>query len=283
MAEYLPKRCPKALEMMKATASTQVTFDYADEADAMRKFRVALMLGPIVNAIWANSPYSAGLPTGFASARSQVWLGMDPDRSGLLPDLLADGLSFERWLRYLLDVPMLFVVVEDEYRPADGLTFRAFMASGHDGYYPTMADWEIHLTTVFPEVRLKHFLEIRGADATPPALAVAVAAFWKGVLYDDRALAEADQICDTIAPAELAGLFAAASRTGLATRSGAIDVLDFAERIAQISTDGLRRQKEDPSYLNPVRDLLRRGASPGTTLHLRPPMAHAELIAAFEY
>ncbi len=285
MAQYLPGRCPMAPEMMKATASTQVAFDYFDEADAMRKFRVALKLSPFVNAIWANSPYYAGEPTGFASYRTLVWLGMDPDRSGLLPELLADGLSFDRWVRYLLDVPMLFVVEEDEYHPADGLTFREFMASGHDGYFPTMADWEIHLTTVFPEVRLKHFLEIRGADATPPALAVAVAALWKGLLYDSEGLAEAEKLSATIAPGDLPHLFAEIGRTGLATAFGGTSVLEFDERVIRIATAGLNRQGEAGAdrFLDPVRAILLRGTSTGTDLLFRKPMAHAERLAAFEY
>jgi glutamate--cysteine ligase len=285
MAEYLPGRCPKALEMMKATASTQVTFDYADEADAMRKFRVALKLSPLVNAIWANSSHYAGKPTGFASYRSQVWLGMDPDRSGLLQELLADGLSFERWVRYLLDVPMLFVCEEDEYRPADGLTFREFMASGHDGYFPTMADWELHLTTVFPEVRLKHFLEVRGADANPPALAVAVAALWKGLLYDSEALAGAEELSEKIAPRDLPHLFSEIGRTGLATRFGADTVLAFNGRIVQLAEAGLTRQGEpgDTRYLESVREILLRGSSPGSELLHRKSATFAEQIAAFEY
>ncbi len=265
MAEYLPGRCPKALEMMKATASTQVTFDYADEADAMRKFRVALMLSPIVNAIWANSPNYAGKPTGFASYRSQIWLGMDPDRSGLLPELLADGLSFERWVRYLLDVPMLFVCEEDEYHPADGLTFRQFMASGHDGYFPTISDWELHLTTVFPEVRLKHFLEVRGADANPPALALAVPALWKGLLYGAGVLESADGLCDEFDPREMPDLFDVVSRTGLATPFANTTVLSLAETLAEMAADGLGEQGEPDAvrFLDPVFEILRAGMSPG--------------------
>ena len=283
MAEYLPGRCPKAMEMMKATASTQVAFDYADEADAMRKFRVALTLSPIANAIWANSPYYAGKSTGYASYRSRVWLGMDPDRSGLLPDLLAEELSFERWVRYLLDVPMLFVCEEGAYLPADGLTFRRFMASGHGDYFPTLADWEIHLTTVFPEVRLKTFLEIRGADATRPALAVAIAAFWKGLLYDDEALTAAEAVCDAIAANELPRLFAETSETGLATPFAGSTVLDLARRIVRIALDGLKRQGEAVRYLEPIQLLIERGTSPGTDLLQRPQLSHAELVAAFEY
>ncbi len=285
MAEYLPKRCPMAFEMMKATASTQVAFDYSDEADAMRKFRVALTLSPITNAIWANSPIYAGRPTGYASYRSQIWLGMDPERSGLLPELLSDGLSFDRWVRYLLDVPMLFLCRDGEYIPADGLTFRTFMDRGHEGDYPTLTDWDIHLTTVFPEVRLKQFLEIRGADANPPALAVAVAALWKGLLYDDTALGEAEALCAAIPPHGLANLFAEISRTGLATPCAGTTVLDLAKRLGAIAEAGLQRQGEPGAigFLEPVREILDRGFSPGSVLQNRQDPTRLECLDLFGY
>ena len=176
MAEYLPRRSPTALHMMKATASTQVTLDFADEADAARKFTTALKLGPIVNAIWGNAPLYAGKATGCVSYRGRIWQGMDPDRSGLLLDLLERGFSFDAWVDYLLDAPMMFTCVNGGYRPAEGRTFRDFMQTGQDGYYPALSDWETQLTTVFPEVRLKKFLEVRGADAVPGPLALGVPA-----------------------------------------------------------------------------------------------------------
>lgn len=286
MAEYLPERCPMALAMMKATASTQVAFDYADEVDAMRKFRVALTLSPIINAIWANSPYYAGRPTGFASYRSQIWLGMDPDRSGLLPEFLNRGPSFDRWVDYLLHVPMLFVCHGGQYSPAGGMTFAEFLRRGHNGRKPTMADWEIHLTTVFPEVRLKHFLEIRGADANPPALALAVPALWMGLLYDEESLGLAESLCGTIEPQELPGLFAESSRTGLATPFAGTTLLTLATRAVVIARNGLERLGEPDAtrFLTPANEVLRSGQSPGSAfLDLKRVPTHEQLICTSEY
>ncbi len=286
MAEYLPERCPMALAMMKATASTQVAFDYSSEADAMRKFRVALLLSPIVNAIWANSPYYAGRPTGFASYRSQIWLGMDPDRSGLLPEFLSRGPSFDRWVDYLLHIPMLFVCHEGRYVPAAGTTFAEFLRRGNSGRMPTMADWEIHLTTVFPEVRLKQFLEIRGADANAPALAMAVPALWKGLLYDGESLSLAETLCGNIEPHELPGLFADSSRTGLATPFAGTTLLELATRVTLIARKGLKRQNEPDAsrFLDSAVEILEGGESLGTSLlRATPPPSARDLICTFEY
>lgn len=270
MAEYLPARCPMAAHMMKATASTQAAFDYADEADAGRKFAAALTLGPVLNAVWGNSPLYAGEPTGWAAYRGRVWLGMDPDRSGLLPHLLADGLSFDRWVGYLLDVPMLFTVRAGGYHPAGGRTFRDFLDRGIDGRFPTRSDWEVHLTTVFPEARLKQFLEVRGADANPPALALAVPAVWKGLLYDPDALAAASEVARRFRPAELPTLFEAAARDGLAAVWQGRPLLGWAAELAGIARDGLRRQAErtglpdERAYLDPVFEVIERGTSSGS-------------------
>ena len=272
MAEYLPARGPKAAHMMQATASTQAAFDYADEADAVRKFAAALTLGPVVNAVWGNSPLYGGEPTGWASFRGRVWLGMDPDRSGLLTHLLNDGLSFDRWVRYLLDVPMLFTVRDGGYHPAGGRTFRDFLARGINGRFPTLADWEVHLTTVFPEARLKQFLEVRGADANPQALALAVPAVWKGLLYDAGALAAAGDLARHFRPADLPGVFEAAARHGLAAEHGGRALLAWAREVIEVAAGGLRRQAErsglpdERPFLDPVFEVLERGMSPGSEM-----------------
>lgn len=280
MAEFLPTRSETAQHMMKATASTQVAFDYESEADAVRKFAVALTLGPVVNAVWGNSPLYGGELTGWVSYRGRVWLGMDADRSGLLAELLADGLSFERWANYLLDVPMLFVVAGREYRPAGGRTFRQFWQSGIDGRFPTKTDWEIHITTVFPEVRLKRFLEVRGADANPPALALAVPAMWKGLLYSDTALSAAAEVAKRIPPGELCGLFEATARQGLAAEFGGRPVGAWAKEVADIAAGGL--PADERRFLDPVFAVLEAGKSPGMGwegVNLTP----AEVLPRFEY
>jgi glutamate--cysteine ligase len=220
--------------------------------------------------VWGNSPLYAGEPTGWASYRGRVWLGMDPDRCGLLPHLLAAGLSFDRWVSYLLEVPMLFTVRDGGYHPAGGRTFRDFLTNGIDGRFPTLADWEVHLTTVFPEARLKQFLEVRGADANPPALALAVPAVWKGVLYDADALAAAGEIARHFRPADLPHVFEAAARHGLVAEHGGHTLLAWAGEVIDIAADGLRRQAErsglpdERPFLDPVVEILDRGTSPGT-------------------
>jgi glutamate--cysteine ligase len=264
MAEYLPQRSPSALEMMKATASTQAAFDFSDEADASLKFATALALSPVVNAAWGNAPVYAGRPTGLVSYRGRVWRGMDPDRSGLLPGLLAGGVSFARWVDYLLDVPMMFTCIGGRYRPAGGRTFRDFLERGEGGHFPTRHDWEVHLTTVFPEVRMKRFIEVRGADANGPALAACVPALWKGLLYDDDALAGASDLARSIRVEDLPGLFDAAYRQGLSAEYRGRSLCDWCRELAGLSADGLRRQGSDEArYLEPLFAVLERGRSPG--------------------
>ena len=280
MAEYLPSRSPTALAMMKATASTQAAFDYADEADAVTKFTVALKLGPLFNALLVNGAYRHGEPSGWASYRGRVWQGMDPDRSGPLVTLLDHGLSFESYRDYLLDVPMLFLFRDGDYRPAGGRTFRDYLTHGIDGRFPTPADWELHLTTVFPDVRLKNFLEVRGADATPPATALGVPAFWKGLLYDPESLAEAAAMADTIAPGDLPGLGESVSRHGLNATHAGRSVRAWATELLDLATRGLTNQDaaDEVTYL----ESLRRVAS----LEPTHPVGHIRrdaILASLEY
>jgi glutamate--cysteine ligase len=280
MAEFLPARSETAQHMMKATASTQAAFDYADEADAVRKFTVALALGPVVNAVWGNSPLYGGENSGWVSYRGRVWLGMDADRSGLLTRLLADGLSFERWADYLLDVPMLFVIDGRDYKPVGGRTFRDYMRHGLDGRFPTKVDWEVHITTVFPEARLKQFIEVRGADANPPPLALAVPALWKGLLYDDTALSAAVELARRFPPAELCGLFEQIARQGLAAEFGGRSVLAWAKEVAAIAVNGL--PADERRFLDPVFAVLEAGQSPGMGWRAGR-FTPAEVLPKFEY
>ena len=263
MAEYLPTRSPTALHMMKATASTQVTFDYADEADAGRKFAVALMLAPVVNAMFANSPMYAGKRTEFVSFRANVWHRMDPDRSGLLTELLAGDVTFARWVQHALDVPLLILADGDSFRPAPGVTFRTFLNRGIDGRFPTRHDWDVHLSTLFTEARLKRFLEVRGADATPAPLALAVPAVWKGLLYDADALAAALGLSRHFKPAELRPLSEAASRFGLRAEHRGKPLADWCREVVAIADAGLKRHGEEAACLESLRDVLAHGRSPG--------------------
>lgn len=280
MAEYLPTRSPTALHMMKATASTQVTFDYKDEADAGRKFAVALALSPVVNALFANAPMSAGKRTDFVSYRGHIWHNMDPDRSGLLTDLLAGEVTFARWVQLVLDVPLLFLTDGDTLRPAPGVTFREFLRQGIDGRFPTRHDWDVHLSTMFTEARLKRFLEVRGADATPTPLALAVPALWKGLLYDADALDTATDLARGFAPEELRHLSEAASRFGLKAEHRDAPLTDCCREVVALADAGLRRQGEEVAYLDPLRDVIASGRSPG---ELWPRGGVREVLAACEY
>ena len=177
------------LDMMFRTCTVQVNLDFASEADMVKKFRVGLALQPVATALFANSPFREGKPNGFLSYRSQIWTDVDPDRSGMLPFVFEDGMGFERYVDYALDVPMYFVYRDGKYIDVAGQCFRDFLDGKLPelpGELPTMSDWADHLTTIFPEVRLKHFLEMRGADGGPWAH-LRLPALWVGLLYDERA------------------------------------------------------------------------------------------------
>ncbi|MEQ9170161.1 MAG: glutamate--cysteine ligase [Rhodospirillales bacterium] len=190
MREYMPTRGGLGLEMMQSTCTVQVNLDFNSEAVMRQMFRVALALQPIATALWANSPFRHGKPNGFLSYRSHIWTDVDPDRCGTLPFVFEDGFGFEQYVDYILDVPMYFVYRNGTYINAAGQSFRDFMAGklpALPGELPTMKDWEDHMTTAFPEVRLKTFLEMRGADGGPWARLCALSAFWVGLLYDTQA------------------------------------------------------------------------------------------------
>jgi glutamate--cysteine ligase len=191
MRDYMPKRGNLGLDMMTRTCTVQVNLDFADEADMVKKFRVSLALQPIATALFADSPFTEGKPNGYLSYRSHIWTDTDPDRTGMLDFVFEDGFGFERYVDYLLDVPMYFSYRGGEYVDLAGKSFRDFMAGRLDalpGALPTMKDWADHMTTAFPEVRLKKYLEMRGADGGPWNRLCALPAFWVGLLYDDEAL-----------------------------------------------------------------------------------------------
>lgn len=281
MAEYLPTKCPHGLHMMKATASTQVTFDYADEADAGRKFAVARKLGPVVNALFANAPRYAGQGTEFVSFRGRIWQGMDPDRTGLLISLLESEVTYARWVQLVLDVPLLLLRDGDALLPAPGVTFRQFLNHGINGRFPTRRDWDVHLSTMFTEVRMKTFIEVRGADAAPAPLALAVPAVWKGLLYDPVALSAAVELANNFAPTELRPLSETVSRRGLHAEHRGKPLIEFCREVVAIADTGLTRQCEDASYLDPLREVLADGRSPGAKWPKDATVA--EVLKACEY
>ncbi|MGO4552235.1 glutamate--cysteine ligase [Lysobacter sp. 2RAF19] len=191
MRAYMPKRGSLGLDMMTRTCTVQVNLDFASEADMVKKFRTSLALQPIATALFADSPFTEGKPNGFLSYRSHIWTDTDPDRTGMLDFVFEDGFGFERYTDYLLDVPMYFVYRNGEYLDASGKSFRKFLDGKLDvtpGALPTLRDWSDHMTTAFPEVRLKKYLEMRGADSGPWNRICALPAFWVGLLYDDASL-----------------------------------------------------------------------------------------------
>ncbi|MFN7145557.1 MAG: glutamate--cysteine ligase [Myxococcota bacterium] len=261
MREYLPQHGELAHWMMKGTCSVQANFDYADEEDCARKFHVALALGPLNTAIFANSPVAEGRPTGFASYRGYVWTRTDPARTGF-PAAVRAGYTHARWVDYLLDTPMMFYRPGGTWAPAHGVTFRQWMDRGIDGVYPTADDWTLHQTSVFPEVRVKRTIEIRGADAVNIDLSVAFCALWTGLLYGalDEATALADRFAATAGTPEERHL--AGARAGLSASYGDHAAVDWARELVAVAEKGLRAIGEDTAHLAPLAERVASGRSP---------------------
>ncbi|MBM6592696.1 glutamate--cysteine ligase [Microvirga pudoricolor] len=191
MTDYMPKVGTRGLDMMYRTSTVQVNLDYGSEADMVKKLRVSLALQPIATAIFANSPFTDGKPNGFLSGRSHIWLDTDNNRSGMMPGAFEDGFGFEQYVDWALDVPMYFVKRDSTYHDVTGASFRDLLEGKlpqMPGERATRSDWANHVSTLFPEVRLKRYLEMRGADVGPPEHITALSAFWVGLLYDETAL-----------------------------------------------------------------------------------------------
>ena len=242
MRAHMPRVGKLGLDMMLRTCTVQVNLDFASETDMVRKFRVSLALQPIATALFANSPFLEGEPSGFLSYRSQIWTDTDPQRSGMLPFVFEPGMGFERYVDWVLDVPMYFVYRDGRYLDASGQSFRDFMAGrlpALPGERPTISDWSDHLTTAFPEVRLKRFLEMRGADAGSWRSLCGLPALWTGLLYDDTALAAADDLVRGWTVQDHARLRAEVPRTALATPFRTGTVGDVAREMVAIAKAGL--------------------------------------------
>ena len=258
------------MDMMHATASVQASFDYADEADMVSKLRVALRVSSIVSGIFANSSLHRGRPSGFISRRMHVWRYTDPERCGGIPFVFDEDFGYARYAEWALDVPMFFIVRDGLYTPLRGRTFRAFLRDGFEGRRATLADFDRHLTTLFPDVRLKRLLEMRGADCVAEDLVCAVPALWKGILYDDDARAAAESLVAAWSPSDREAAFDAVALGGLAARAGGRAILDWARELSRISAEGLRRiahrnaaGHDERIHLEPVFALLEGGRSPG--------------------
>jgi glutamate--cysteine ligase len=243
MRAYMPKKGSFGLDMMLRTCTVQVNLDYSSEADMVKKFRTSLALQPLATALFANSPFADGKPNGFLSYRSEMWKDTDPDRCGTLPFVFEDGMGFERYVDYALDVPMYFLYRNGTYLDVTGLSFRDLMAGklpGYEGELPSMTDWENHLTTIFPEVRLKRFLEMRGADGAPWKGICALSAFWVGLMYDTSALDAAWDLVKDWSLETYEQLRFDVPEHGLKASLGDGTLQDLAKQVLEISGQGLR-------------------------------------------
>ena len=245
MRAWMPQRGTLGLDMMLRTCTVQVNLDFESETDMRRKMRVGMALQPLATALFACSPFREGRPNGWLSWRSQCWTDTDLDRCGLLGFALEDGFGFERWVDYALDVPMYFVHRGDDYLNVAGRSFRDFMEGRLPelpGQRPTIADWTDHLSTAFPEVRLKRFLEMRGADAGPWRALCALPAFWTGLLYDRRALDEAEALTAEWTLADLEALRTEGARQGLQATIRRQSLQAVARTALEIARGGLERR-----------------------------------------
>ena len=253
MRSYMPKVGGLGLDMMLRTCTVQANLDFASEADMVEKFRLSLALQPLATALWANSPFVEGKPTGWLSTRARVWTDTDPDRTGLLAFVFEEGFGFSRYVDYALDVPMYFIKRDGRYVDVSGLSFRAFMEgrlTGHEGEYPTLKDWGDHLTTAFPEVRLKTYLEMRGADAGCKPMLDALPAFWWGLLYDAGARAAAWDLVKSWSREDREALRLDAARIGLKAEAAGRSLQAVAQDVLAIADKALAaRGQGEERYL----------------------------------
>jgi glutamate--cysteine ligase len=276
MREYMPKVGGLGLDMMFRTCTVQANLDFGSEADMVAKFRTSLALQPICTALFANSPFIEGKPSGFVSARANVWTDTDPDRTGMLDFVFKDGFGFETYAKYALDVPMYFAKRGDRYIDLAGRSFRDFMdgkLAELPGEKPTMKDWADHTTTIFPEVRLKQYLEMRGADSGPWSRLCALPALWTGIFYDGAALAAAWDLCKGWKIEDHERLRADVARVGLKAEIAGRTVQDVAKDMLAIAREGLKRRNrlsggmvDESGYLAELDEIAASGITPAERL-----------------
>lgn len=277
MKEYMNRVGRLGQQMMFRTCTVQTNLDYGSEVDMVKKFRVSLALQPLGTALFANSPFMDGRPNGFLSYRSHIWTDTDPDRTGMLPFVFEDGFGFERYVDYALDVPMYFVRRGGTYMNAAGLNFRDFLDGKLPilpGEKPAIDDFEDHLSTIFPEVRLKRFLEMRGSDSGPWDSLCAFSAFWTGVLYDDDALDAAWEHVKDWTAEERETLRRGVSVLGLKTPiPGGRSLQDLAVEVLAIARKGLGRRgklstsgDDETGFLSQLDEIARTGVTPAERL-----------------
>lgn len=278
MDGYMQKVGTHGTQMMRRTCTVQVNLDFATEADMVRKLRVALALQPVATALFANSPFFEGRLNGHKSWRSRVWRDLDADRTGMLPFVFEEGFGFEAWVQYALDVPMYFVYRDGTYIDALGQSFRDFLKGelpALPGEKPTMSDWADHLTTAFPEARLKKFIEMRGADGGPWRRLCALPAFWVGLLYDGAALDAAWDLAKGWSAETREELRVAASVDGLQARVDGVSMHVLARSCVEIAETGLRARArpgaggmipDETHFLNALKESVETGRAPADEL-----------------
>ena len=276
MRAYMPKKGSLGLDMMLRTCTIQANLDFDSEADMIMKFRTSLALQPIATALFACSPFTEGKPNGFLSARANVWTDTDPDRTGMLDFVFADGFGYERYADYALDTPMYFAKRGETYVDLSGQSFRKFMTEGLDalpGERATAKDWADHLTTLFPEVRLKQYLEMRGADGGPWSRICALPALWAGILYDAPSLAAAWDLCKDWDIADHERLRRDVTRLGLKAEVAGRSVRDIAVDLVEIAKHGLKNRArfsggmvDERGYLSELEDIADSGVTPADRL-----------------
>jgi glutamate--cysteine ligase len=272
MRDYMPKKGTLGLDMMLRTCTVQVNLDFESEADMVKKLRVGLALQPVATALFADSPFTEGKPNGFLSYRSHIWTDTDPDRCGTLPFAFEPSMGFERYVDYLLDVPMYFVYRDGRYIDAAGQSFRDFLAGklpALPGEIPGMGDWVDHLTTAFPEVRLKKFIEMRGADGGPWQRLCALPALWVGLVYDQAALDAAWEMVRDWTEEEHDMLRREVPRRALKTEFRGRPLAALAREVVALARGGLTRRRkldrmggDESHFLNVLQEIAETGLCP---------------------
>ncbi|AVO38352.1 glutamate--cysteine ligase [Pukyongiella litopenaei] len=278
MDAYMQKVGTMGRSMMRRTCTVQVNLDFGSEADMVQKLRVAIALQPVATALFANSPFFEGRPNGFKSWRSRIWRDLDPDRTGMVPFVFEDGFGFERWVDYALDVPMYFVYRDGRYIDALGQSFRDFLNGelpALPGETPLISDWADHLTTLFPEARIKKFIEMRGADGGPWRRLCALPAFWVGLTYDQGALDAAWDLVRGWDAETREALRVAAGKDGMQAEVGGLKMHDLAREVVALADAGLKARArpgagglvpDETHFLNALKDSLETGTVPADEL-----------------
>ena len=277
MENYMPSRGSLGLDMMLRTCTVQVNLDYQSEKDMVQKFRLALALQPLATALFANSPFTDSQPNGFLSRRNHVWSDTDPDRTGMLPFVFDNGFGFEAYVHYALQVPMYFIETDGKLVNMTHCRFEDYLKDSslwrHKNQPPTLEDWETHLTTIFPEVRLKTFLEMRGADCNAPQTMLALPAFWTGLLYDDDCLHTALSITQQWSWQDIITTAGQVARHGLATQLHGQPLHHWAKKFLAIAEQGLKRRRrkdrhdhDESIFLHPLQEIMENRQEPAKRL-----------------